>query len=42
MLCLGERLIGQAVAEDSLRAFLETKFEGGRHEERIRQLDALR
>ena len=42
VLCLGERLIGQAVAEDSLRAFLETRFEGGRHEERIRQLDALK
>ena len=41
VLCLGERLIGRAVAEDALKAFLETAFAGGRHERRVKQLDAL-
>ena len=41
VLCLGERLIGRAVAEDALKAFLDTPFAGGRHERRVKQLDAL-
>jgi ribose 5-phosphate isomerase B len=41
VLCLGERLVGGAVAEDALRAFLETGFEGGRHARRVDKLKAL-
>lgn len=41
ILALGERVIGAGVAEDVLRAFLETPFEGGRHERRVAKIDAL-
>ncbi len=41
VLCLGERLIGVAVAEACVRAFLETAFEGGRHAGRVAKLGAL-
>jgi ribose 5-phosphate isomerase B len=41
VLCLGERLIGPAVAEDALKAFLETPFSGGRHAKRVEKLQAL-
>jgi ribose 5-phosphate isomerase B len=39
VLCLGERVIGGGQAEDILRAFVETDFEGGRHERRIAKFD---
>jgi ribose 5-phosphate isomerase B len=39
--CFGERLIGQAVAEEALRVWLEAPFEGGRHAARVAQLGAL-
>jgi len=39
VLCFGERLIGVAVAEEALRVWLETPFEGGRHARRVAQLD---
>jgi ribose 5-phosphate isomerase B len=35
VLCFGERLIGRAVAEEALRVWLETPFEGGRHARRV-------
>lgn len=38
VLALGSRLIGTALAFDTLRAFLDTEFEGGRHEARVRKL----
>ncbi len=41
VLCLGERLIGEALAESVLDAFLRTDFEGGRHERRVAKLNAL-
>jgi ribose 5-phosphate isomerase B len=41
VICFGERLVGRAVAEESLRVFLETEFAGGRHQKRVSQLDAL-
>jgi ribose 5-phosphate isomerase B len=41
VVCLGERLVGQAVAEDALRAFLSTEFEGGRHARRVAKLNAI-
>jgi ribose 5-phosphate isomerase B len=42
VLCLGERLVGTALAEDALRAFVETPFEGGRHQRRVDKLNALK
>lgn len=38
ILCLGERLIGTEVALDIVKTFLETEFEGGRHERRVHKL----
>ncbi len=38
VLALGSRLIGAELAFDTLEAFLETEFEGGRHEARVRKL----
>ena len=38
VLCLGARLIGLDVAKDCLRVFLETDFEGGRHQNRVAKL----
>lgn len=35
---VGSRIIGSQVALDSMRAFLETGFEGGRHARRIDKL----
>ncbi len=35
VLVLGARTIGAETAKDCLRAFLATKFEGGRHQRRI-------
>ena len=42
VLCLGERLVGPTVAEDALKTFLETPFEGGRHARRVEKLDQLK
>jgi ribose 5-phosphate isomerase B len=39
LLSLGERLLTLEAALDIVRVWLETPFEGGRHELRIRQLD---
>jgi ribose 5-phosphate isomerase B len=41
VVCFGERLIGVAVAEESLRVWLETPFEGGRHARRVAQLESI-
>jgi len=38
VLCLGARLLGSEVVADSLRAFLATPFEGGRHARRVDKL----
>ena len=38
VLALGARLIGEEVAKDCLRAFLETEFEGGRHAPRVAKI----
>ena len=35
VLALGARVLGCGLAEDIARAFLDTKFEGGRHAERV-------
>jgi ribose 5-phosphate isomerase B len=38
VLCLGARLIGSDVAKDCVEHFLNTAFEGGRHETRVKKL----
>lgn len=38
VLALGARLIGPDTARDCLKAFLDTAFEGGRHERRVAKL----
>ena len=38
VLCLGARLTGIDVAKDTLKQFLTTEFEGGRHAKRIEKL----
>ncbi len=38
VICFGERLIGAEVARECLRVFLNTRFEGGRHEGRVEKL----
>lgn len=40
VICFGERLIGSEVARDCLRVFLETRFEGGRHIQRVEKLSS--
>ena len=41
ILALGARLVGPETASDCLKVFLETKFEGGRHERRVNKLSAV-
>jgi ribose 5-phosphate isomerase B len=38
VLALGARLIGAEEAKECVRRFLTTKFEGGRHESRVKKL----
>ncbi len=38
VLALGARIIGEQVAFDIIKAFLTTKYEGGRHDLRVKQL----
>ncbi|MBB4630653.1 ribose 5-phosphate isomerase B [Sphingosinicella soli] len=40
ILALGERLIGVETARDCLNEFLNTPFEGGRHQRRVDKLSA--
>lgn len=41
VLCMGERIIGYAVAEKVAETFLATSFIGGKHEKRVAMLSAL-
>ncbi|MCH7790055.1 MAG: ribose 5-phosphate isomerase B [Acidobacteria bacterium] len=41
VICIGERLVGPAVAIDALEAFLAASFEGGRHSGRVEKINAL-
>ena len=41
VLCLGGRVIGPEVAREVLRAFLNTDFEGGRHQRRLDKIARL-
>jgi ribose 5-phosphate isomerase B len=41
ILCLGGRITDEKTASECLMAFLETAFEGGRHQRRLDQIDHL-
>lgn len=36
--CMGERIVGSSVAKEIVDTFLETEFEGGRHEARVEKI----
>lgn len=38
VLALGERIVGELVAFDIIDAFINTEYEGGRHERRVQKL----
>ncbi len=39
ILCMGARIIGPGLAREMVKVWLETPFEGGRHERRICMID---
>jgi ribose 5-phosphate isomerase B len=39
VMAVGQRVIGAGVAEEALRAFRETAFEGGRHQRRVDKIE---
>ncbi len=41
VLCFGARVIGIELAKLIVKSFLETEFEGGRHERRVNMLDEI-
>ena len=41
VLCFGERVVGQGVIESIVEAWCTTKFEGGRHAQRVAKIMAL-
>jgi ribose 5-phosphate isomerase B len=41
VVCMGQRLVGPAVAIEALEAFLSASFEGGRHTGRVDKINAL-
>src|SRR5207245_1842464 len=41
ILALGQRIVGSEVARDVVRAWLETPFDGGRHDRRLKKLAAV-
>jgi ribose 5-phosphate isomerase B len=41
VLCIGERITGLGLGGAIVKAFLETSFEGGRHERRVQKLKDL-
>ncbi len=41
VLCMGERVIGYGLACDMVDLFIDTPFEGGRHQARVDDLNAL-
>lgn len=42
VLCLGARLTDDQTALECFKAFLETDFEGGRHQKRLDKIDAMK
>lgn len=41
ILSMGGRVIGKGVARDMVKIWLETEFEGGRHQRRVNQIEEL-
>ena len=41
VLSLGQRIVGSEVARDIVRTWLDTPFEGGRHEQRVQKIAAI-
>ena len=41
VLCIGERVVGLGLGGAIVKAFLETSFEGGRHERRVQKMRDL-
>ena len=41
ILCLGERVLGPSLAKACVDVWLRAKFEGGRHERRVKKIEAL-
>ena len=41
VLCLGERIIGPGLAQEIVRVWLDTPFEGGRHARRLGLIETL-
>jgi ribose 5-phosphate isomerase B len=41
MISFGARIVGSELAKDIVKAFLETEFEGGRHQIRIDMISAI-
>jgi ribose 5-phosphate isomerase B len=41
VMAIGARVVGSGVAEEALRAFRDTAFEGGRHDRRVARLAEL-
>ena len=39
VLCMGARVTGLGVAEQMVRIFLDTEFEGGRHQRRVERIE---
>ena len=42
VLCIGARVTGIGVAEQMMRIFLDTAFEGGRHQRRVELIEVER
>ena len=41
VLCMGARVIGGGLARELVDVFLNTEFEGGRHQRRVDQIHAI-
>ena len=41
MIAFGARIVGSELAKDIVKSFLETEFEGGRHQVRIDMISAI-
>ncbi|MGE5674889.1 MAG: ribose 5-phosphate isomerase B [Mycobacterium leprae] len=41
ILCMGARVVGPSVAQEIVKAYFSTSFEGGRHSRRVAKIGAL-
>ena len=41
VLCLGERILGVSLAQQCVDTWLNSSFEGGRHERRVRKIEGV-